>query len=147
MFHHPQLVVARNDRVAAVGEKASVIHPRTQAEAGRGPSKSINTRVPRSTMHDWAVADVVAKKAHGAWSSPHRVCARAGMRTGSGHRRAAQRRYTDETEFIQCAQVAAWRLPSAPWVFTTDLKGKVAARLEGAYMPGSCRARSSRRAG
>ena len=30
-------------------------------------------------------------------------------------------------------QVAAWRLPTEPWVFTIDKTGKVAARLEGAF--------------
>ena len=30
-------------------------------------------------------------------------------------------------------QVAAFRLPSEPWVFTIDKNGKVAARMEGAF--------------
>ena len=30
-------------------------------------------------------------------------------------------------------QLAAWRLPSEPWVFTIDKNGKVAARIEGAF--------------
>ena len=54
--------------------------------------------------------------------------------------------YGDQAEFIHMEifrdndlnkgfrpQVAAWRLPTEPWVFTIDKEGKVAARLEGAY--------------
>jgi hypothetical protein len=54
--------------------------------------------------------------------------------------------YGDQAEFIHMEiyrdndvnkgfrpQVAAWRLPTEPWVFTIDKTGKVAARLEGAF--------------
>jgi hypothetical protein len=33
-------------------------------------------------------------------------------------------------------QVAAFGLPTEPWLFAIDRKGKVAARLEGAFGPG-----------
>ena len=55
----------------------------------------------------------------------------------------------DEAEFIHMEiyrdnkiekgfrpQVAAWRLPTEPWLFAIDRTGKVAARLEGAYSAG-----------
>jgi hypothetical protein len=30
-------------------------------------------------------------------------------------------------------QIADWRLPTEPWLFTVDRRGRIAARLEGAY--------------
>jgi hypothetical protein len=33
-------------------------------------------------------------------------------------------------------EVSAWRLPTEPWIFIIDRKGKVAARFEGAVSVG-----------
>ena len=37
-------------------------------------------------------------------------------------------------------QVAAFHLPTEPWVFVIDKKGKIAARIEGAYSVDGLRA-------
>jgi hypothetical protein len=33
-------------------------------------------------------------------------------------------------------QVLAWHLPTEPWVFTIDRRGRIAARIEGAFSAG-----------
>ena len=62
--------------------------------------------------------------------------------------------YRDQADFIHMEiyndnevnkgfrpQVGAFRLPTEPWLFTIDRKGKVAARIEGAYSAERARGR------
>jgi hypothetical protein len=142
----PQITVIREDIVPGPGDKAPVVHTPTVAEVG-GDIASIDTRVPPlPEMHEVDFADVVGKEPVVlAFATPllcqSRVC-------GPVVDIAAQLQdeYGDRAKFIHMEiyrdnevakgfrpQVAAWKLPSEPWVFTIDREGKVAARLEGAF--------------
>jgi hypothetical protein len=141
-----RVVKASQDAIPGKGDPAPRIHTPTEAEVG-GDLASIDTRIPPSSMHQNDFAEVLGKKPVVLlFATPalcqSRVCGpvvdiaeqvKAGM---DG----------DEVEFIHMEvfrdnqiskglrpQLADFNLRTEPWVFTIDGKGKVAARLEGAY--------------
>jgi hypothetical protein len=141
----PQLTVARRNSVPGPGDKAPVIDTPTEADAG-GDIESIDTRVPPSTMHEKNFADVVGKKPIVLVFATPRLCQSRVCGPVVDVAEQLKADYGDQAEFIHMEiyrdndvskgfrpQVAAWRLPTEPWVFTIDKTGKVAARLEGAF--------------
>jgi hypothetical protein len=143
----PQLTVAAEDVVPAPGDKAPVIDTPTEADAG-GDIESIDTRVPPSTMHEENFADVVGKEPVVLVFATPRLCQSRVCGPVVDVAEQLKADYGDRANFIHMEifrdndvnkgyrpQVAAWRLPSEPWVFTIDREGRVAARLEGAFSP------------
>ena len=146
----PALTVVKpgEDPVPRVREPAPRIHTPTKADVA-GDIASIDTRIPASTMHDADFADVVGRKPVVlVFATPQlcqsRVC-------GPVVDIAEQVKSTrgGEAEFIHMEiykdntiekgfrpQVAAFQLPTEPWLFAIDRKGDVAARLEGAFSAG-----------
>jgi hypothetical protein len=144
----PQLTVSSESDVPAVGDKAPVIDTPTEADAG-GDIESIDTRVPPSSMHEQNFADVVGKKPVVLVFATPRLCQSRVCGPVVDVAEQLKAEYGDQAEFIHMEiyrdndinkgfrpQVAAWRLPTEPWVFTIDREGRVAARLEGAYSAG-----------
>ena len=143
----PALTVVKpaDDPVPRVGEPAPRIHTPTKADVG-GDVASIDTRIPASSMHDADFADVVGTKPVVlVFATPQlcqsRVC---GPVVDIAEQVKATR--GDDAEFIHMEiykdntiekgfrpQVAAWQLPTEPWLFAIDREGKVAERLEGAF--------------
>jgi hypothetical protein len=133
------------DPVPRVGEPAPRIHTPTKADAG-GNLASIDTRVPPSSMHDADFADVVGREPVVlVFATPQlcqsRVC---GPVVDIAEQVKSDRE--GEAEFIHMEiyrdntiengfrpQVAAFGLPTEPWLFAIDRRGRVAARLEGAF--------------
>jgi hypothetical protein len=133
------------DPVPRVGERAPRIHTPTKTDVG-GDIASIDTRIPPSSMHETDFADVVGRKPIVlVFATPQlcqsRVC---GPVVDIAEQVKAER--AGDAEFIHMEiyrdnaieegfrpQVLAWRLPTEPWVFAIDKRGKVAARLEGAF--------------
>ena len=141
----PQLTVARQDLVPGPGDKAPVIDTPTEADAG-GDIASIDTRVPPSTMHEENFADVVGKKPVVLVFATPQLCQSRVCGPVVDVAEQLKAEYSDQAEFIHMEiyrdndiskgfrpQIAAWGLPTEPWVFTIDRNGKIAARLEGAY--------------
>ena len=141
----PPLNVVADDPVPDVGERAPRVHTPTEASAG-GDLAKIDTRVPPSSMHEKDLADVLGKRpVMLMFATPalcqSRVCGpvvdiaeqvKAGH--GDGAEWIHQEIYTDnEVEKGFRSQVLDWKLPTEPWLFAIDRKGKVAARLEGAF--------------
>jgi hypothetical protein len=144
----PQLTVAREDVVPGAGDTAPLINTPTEADAG-GDIESIDTRVPPSTMHEKNFADVVGKEPVVLVFATPRLCQSRVCGPVVDVAEQLKAEYGDQAEFIHMEifrdndinkgfrpQIATWRLPTEPWVFTIDRKGKVAARLEGAYSAG-----------
>lgn len=144
----PQLTVAREDVVPGAGDKAPIIDTPTEAGVG-GDIESIDTRVPPSTMHEENFADVVGREPVVLLFATPRLCQSRVCGPVVDVAEQLKAEYGDQAEFIHMEifrdndinkgfrpQVATWRLPTEPWVFTIDRKGKVAARLEGAYSAG-----------
>ena len=115
------------------------------ADAG-GDIASIDTRVPPSTMHEVDFADVAGKKpAILALATPalcqSRVC---GPVVDIAEQVKAER--GGEAVFIHQEifrdneidkgfrpQFAAWKVTTEPWLFAVDRRGRIAAKIEGAF--------------
>ena len=139
------LTVVKKGQVPDVGERAPVVHTDTVTSTS-GNTELLDTRRPPSTMHDVDFADVVGKKPTvllfaTAALCQSRVC---GPVIDVTEQVKAQR--DDDVAFVhqeiyvdnqidqgQRPAVAAWNLPTEPWVFVVDADGRVAARLEGAF--------------
>jgi hypothetical protein len=137
-----------DDPVPRVGEPAPRIHTPTKADAG-GDVASIDTRVPPSTMHDVDFADVVGKKPVVLVFATPALCQSRVCGPVVDIAEQVKADHQGEAEFIHMEiyrdnsiekgfrpQVAAFGLPTEPWLFAIDKQGEVAARLEGAFSPG-----------
>ncbi|MFL5853088.1 MAG: hypothetical protein ACJ77G_11500 [Solirubrobacteraceae bacterium] len=130
------------------GDKAIPIHTPTLASVG-GDASKIDTRIPPAkSLSRTDFADVLGKKPTVLlFATPalckSRVC---GPVEDVAAQVAAQ--YGDKVAFIHQEiyndnrinkgfrpQVAAWRLPSEPWVFVIDRHGRISARFESAFSP------------
>jgi hypothetical protein len=142
----PALKVARHGAVPDVGDRAPRIHTPTKASVG-GDLAKIDTRDPPGTMHDVDFASVLGKKPVVLlFATPQlcqsRVCGpvvdiaeEVKSKTGGGgaawiHMEIYRNNMVDEG---YRPQVAAWHLPTEPWLFAVDAKGRIGARLEGAF--------------
>jgi hypothetical protein len=141
----PQITVTRDDPVPGPGDPAPRISTPTEADAG-GDLESIDTRVPPSTMHEQDFADVVGNEPVVLVFATPRLCQSRVCGPVVDVAEQVKADYGDQAEFIHMEifrdndiqkgfrpQVAAWQLPTEPWVFTIDRNGRVAARIEGAY--------------
>ena len=139
------LTVAKDNPVPEVGERAPRTSTPTKADAGGDMSK-IDTRQPPSTMHDVDFADVVGKRpAILLFATPalcmSRVCgpvvdvaeqikARRGKEAAFVHMEIFR---DNDPDRGYRPQVVKWKLPTEPWLFAVDRRGRVAARIEGAF--------------
>jgi hypothetical protein len=141
-----------DDPVPRVGEAAPRIHTPTKADAA-GDVASIDTRVPPSTMHEADFADVVGKEPVVLVFATPLLCQSRVCGPVVDIAEQVKADHEGEAEFIHMEiyrdnsiekgfrpQVAAFGLPTEPWIFTIDTRGKVAARLEGAFSPGELEA-------
>jgi hypothetical protein len=138
------LNVIKDGTVPDVGDPAPRTHTPTKAEVG--DLSKIDTRQPPSTMHDADFADVVGKRpVILLFATPalcrSRVCgpvvdvaeqvkARRGNDATFVHMEIFRNNDLDQG---YRPQVVKWRLPTEPWLFAVDRRGRVAARLEGAF--------------
>jgi len=139
------LTVTERGPVPDVGDKAPVVHTDTVASAN-GDLESIDTRKPPSSMHDVDFAEVVGSKPAvllfaTAALCQSRVCGpvidlteQVKAERGDDVAFIHQEIYVDnEIDKGQRPSVAAWSLPTEPWLFVVDADGTVAARFEGAF--------------
>jgi hypothetical protein len=144
----PQLVVVspKQDAVPGPGDTPPAIHTPTVTDVA-GDLESIDTRVPAvPDQHEEDFADVLGKKPIVLTFATPQLCQSRVCGPVVDIALQVQQEYGDEAEFIHMEifrdnevaqgyrpQVGAFRLPSEPWVFTIDRRGKVAARMEGAF--------------
>lgn len=140
-----RLEVVKRSRVPRVGERAPRIHTPTAASVG-GDMGKIDTRVPPSSMHDVDYADVLGKKPIVlVFATPalcrSRLCgpvvdlaeqvkARRGRQAAFIHMEVW--RGNDVNKGYR-PQLGAFKLRTEPWVFTINRRGRIAARIEGAF--------------
>jgi hypothetical protein len=128
-----------------VGERAPRVPTPTRASV-HGDLESIDTRVPPDTMHDVSLASALGRRPVMLLFAtpglcPSRICGPVAdvleelksergrdadfihMEIYNENRPEAGQRY----------QVRAYGLPSEPWLFAIDRRGRVAARIEGAF--------------
>jgi hypothetical protein len=144
----PQLVVGRpkQDSVPGPGDTPPRIHTPTVTDVA-GDLESIDTRdQPLPDQHEEDFADVLGKKPIVLTFATPQLCQSRVCGPVVDIALQVQEEYGDKAEFIHMEifrdnevakgyrpQVTAFRLPSEPWVFTIDRRGKVAARMEGAF--------------
>ena len=141
----PPLKVVRDTAVPEVGERAPRIDTPTKDDVG-GDMKAIDTRDPPSTMHETSFADVVGRKPAvllfaTAALCQSRVCGpvvdvteEVKAKRGGDAEFVHMEIYRDnEVEKGFRPQVLRWRLPTEPWLFAVDRRGRIAAALEGAF--------------
>ena len=139
------LKVTRDGPVPDVGEKAPVVSTDTVASAG-GNLETIDTRTPPSSMHDIDFADVVGRKPTVLLFATAALCQSRVCGPVIDLTEQVKSERGDEVAFVhqeiyvdnqidkgQRPAVAAWNLPTEPWLFVVGADGRVAARLEGAF--------------
>ena len=141
----PPLLASKDHPSPDVGDRAPAAHTETTADAG-GDLASIDTRSPPSTMHEVDFADVVGKKpAIVLLATPalcrSRVCgpvvdiaeqvkAERGEEAAFVHQEVFR---DNEVDKGLRPQFAAWKVEAEPWLFAIDRRGRVAAKIEGAF--------------
>jgi hypothetical protein len=128
-----------------VGDRAPRVHTPTRESAG-DDLESIDTRVPPDTMHDSDLADVLGRRPVMLLFAtpalcPSRICGPVAdiaeeLKAEQGGDAAfihMEIYNENRPEAGQRPQVRAYGLPSEPWLFAIDRRGRVAARIEGAF--------------
>ena len=141
----PPLKVVKRDAVPGVGDPAPRTSTPTEASVG-GDLKQIDTRVPPSSMHEVDFADVVGKKPVILLFATPALCQSRVCGPVVDIAEQVKAEHEGEAEFIHMEifnnnhpeqgyrpQVREWNLPTEPWVFAIDGRGRVAARIEGAF--------------
>jgi hypothetical protein len=141
------LVVRRDGPVPDVGDTAPVVRTDTVADA-KGDIESIDTRQPPSSMHEVDFAEVVGKRPVILLFATAALCQSRVCGPVIDVTEQAKAERGDEAAFVHQEifrdndiskgfrpPVAAWSLPTEPWVFAIGRDGRVAARIEGAFGP------------
>ena len=128
-----------------VGDKAIRISTPTTKDVS--DITEIETRQPPDTMHEVDFADVLGKKPVILLFSTPALCQSRVCGPVNDVAEQVKQANKDMT-FVHMEiyndndvdkgfrpQVRKWKLPTEPWVFAITKKGKVAARLEGAFSP------------
>lgn len=150
MADAPQILqVGRRDGPPKVGDKAIRIHTETAADVG-GDLERISTRVPPpEEMLDVDFADVVGKEPVVLLFATPQLCSsrtcgpvvdiaeQVRARSGEGVTFIQQEIYNDnQVDKGYREQVTKWRLPTEPWAFVIDRRGRVSDRFEGVFSAG-----------
>jgi hypothetical protein len=137
-------VVAR-DRVPEVGDRAPRTHTPTKASVS-GDIQKIETRVPPDSMHEVDFADAVGKRPVILVFATPALCQSRVCGPVVDIAEQVKAEHKGDAAFIHMEiykdnelskgfrpQVVAWGLPTEPWAFAIDKKGRIVARLEGAF--------------
>ena len=143
------LAVGEKNGPPDVGERAIKVHTQTGADVG-GDLTKLSTRIPPPRdMLETDFADVVGKKPVVLLFATPALCQsrtcgpvvdiaeQVRAQNGKGVTFIQQEIYQDNDPGKPYRQqVLAWRLPTEPWAFVIDRRGRVAARFEGVFSVG-----------
>jgi hypothetical protein len=131
--------------VPKVGERAPLIHTPTKASVG-GDLAKIDTRQPHDSMHDVDYAAVLGKKPIMLLFATPQLCQSRVCGPVVDIAEQVKAKHPSDAAWIHMEiyngnqidmgfrpQVSAFHLPTEPWLFAIDRRGRVAARIEGAY--------------
>ena len=139
----PSVVAKRDDPVPAPGEPAPRVHTPTADEVG--DLAEIDTRIPPSTMHEEDLADVLGEEPVVLLFATPALCESRVCGPVVDVAEQVKRDRDEDAAFIHMEifedntppeprpQVEAYRLPTEPWLFVIDERGKVDTRIEGAF--------------
>jgi hypothetical protein len=141
----PSAVVGHFDDVPAEGEKAPAVHTPTADDVGGDLSK-IDTRQPPSTMHDADLAKVLGKEPVVLLFATPALCTSRVCGPVVDIAEQVKNERPDDAAYIHMEiyednvvdkgvreQVAAYHLPSEPWLFVIDPDGVVSTAIEGPF--------------
>ena len=141
----PPLNVVRDTKVPEPGDRAPRISTPTKDDVG-GNLERIDTRDPPSTMHETDFAEVLGKKPVVLLFATAALCQSRVCGPVIDVTEEVKEKSGGEAEFVHMEiyrdneiakgfrpQVLRWRLPTEPWLFTVDRRGRIAASLEGAF--------------
>lgn len=133
------------DPVPEVGEMAPRTHTPTKEDVAGNLAK-IDTRRPFSTMQDVDFADVLGKEPVVLVFATPLLCQSRVCGPVVDVAEQVKSQLGDKAKFVHMEiyndnevnkgfrpQVRQWGLPTEPWAFVVDRKGRIAARIEGAY--------------
>lgn len=135
----------RANDVPDVGEQAPRIDTPTRESVG-GAVETIETRDPPDSMHETNFAEIAGRKPAVLLFSTPALCKSRVCGPVNDVAEQVKADHGDEVEFIHMEiyadnrleaglrpQVKRFGLPTEPWAFAVDRRGRVAARLEGAF--------------
>jgi hypothetical protein len=141
----PSAFVGEFKRIPEVGQPAPLIHTPTPQDVGGDLSK-ITTRIPPDTQNKVDYATALGSKPIVLLFATPQFCQSRVCGPVVDVAEQAQREYGEKADFIHMEiyndndpaklvrpQVRAFHLPSEPWLFTIDRRGRVAASVEGAF--------------
>ena len=139
-----RVTVQRPKLPPAVGDPAPRVHTPTREEVGN--LSEIDTREPPSSMHGHDLADVLGRRPVMLLFATPRLCRSRVCGPVVDVLEQVKADNPDAAAFIhmeiwnrnsreggQRPQVRAYGLPSEPWLFAIDRRGRVADRIEGAF--------------
>jgi hypothetical protein len=138
------VIPASKDPVPGVGDRAIKVDTPTVASVGGDVSK-IDTRTPPDDMHRYNLADVLGKKPVVLVFATPALCESRVCGPALDVAYQVEKQHPGQAVFIHMEiyndndpnkgfrpQVTAWHLPTEPWIFAIDRKGKIVDRIEGA---------------
>lgn len=140
----PSIDVGAFEEVPTAGEKAPVISTPTEDEVA--DIAEIDTRSPPSTMHEVDFADVVGKRPTVLLFATPALCQSRVCGPVVDIAEEVKNQVGDDATFIHMEifkdnefnegprpQVEAYNLPTEPWLFVVDAKGRISTAIEGAF--------------
>jgi len=141
-----QVKVVKGSNVPKVGDPAPKMDTPTKASVGGDLSK-IDTRDPHDDMHDVSYKDALGKRPMVlVFATPALCQSRVCGPVVDIAEQVKHARPKDDTAWIHqeiyknnqvkdgyTSQFLRYHLPTEPWLFTINRKGKIAAEIEGAY--------------
>ena len=132
------------DEIPAVGEPAPRV-PTDTLETVKGDKRLLDTRDPASDMHE-DFSKVVGKKPVALLFATPQLCQSRVCGPVADIALQLRAKYGDRMEFIHQevwvdndqqqglrAPLRAFNLPTEPWLFVVDRRGRITARLEGSF--------------
>jgi hypothetical protein len=140
----PTITVARNAAIPAPGEPAPDIHTPTEQDVR--DLAEIDTRDPHDSMHDIDFADVVGERPAVLLFATPALCQSRVCGPVVDEAEEVKADFGEEAAFIHMEvfedndlnkgprpQFKAFGLPTEPWLFVIDDRGRVSTRIEGAF--------------
>ena len=133
------------DPIPDVGEAAPEVETDT-LESVKGNRDLLDTRTPPSEMHERSFDEVVGSKPVALLFATPQLCQSRVCGPVTDVALQLQAEYGDRVEFIHQEvyvdndpnaglrePLAAFQLPTEPWLFVVDERGRITARLEGSF--------------
>lgn len=137
-------LVGQYEGIPRPGDKAPIISTPTIDSVG--DVSTIDTRIPPSSMHEEDFADVAGRKPVVLLFATPQLCQSRVCGPVVDVAEQTKAEYGDRVEFIQMEiyrdndlakglrpQVAAFRLPTEPWLFVIDRDGVISTVIEGPF--------------